>query len=157
MILGGAGNDKLYGSKGKDLIDGEDGDDYIYSQGGADILFGGRGNDRIKTSGYNNIIVGGEGNDDVSGKRKSNDVYAFDHHGSSSEDFASHGNYSEWSKKSNTYVGGDLDEALRIWVTQQFLTTFTQDFARADLTYDVAGTSSLRFAMTPFILSISAP
>ena len=157
MILGGAGNDKLYGTQGKDLISGEDGDDVIYSEGGADIVFGGRGNDRIKTSGYNNIVVGGEGDDDLYGKHKSRDEYAFDDHGSPQGDFASHGNYSEWSKKSNTYVGGDLDEALRIWVTEQFLATFAQDFARIDLTYDVAGSSSLRFAMAAFILSISAP
>jgi hypothetical protein len=54
-------------------------------------------------------------------------------------------------------VHGDLDEELRTLVTEQFLTSFAHDFARADLTFDVAGTSSLRFALAPFILSISAP
>ncbi|MFT7440983.1 MAG: hypothetical protein ACI83E_002484, partial [Sulfitobacter sp.] len=61
------------------------------------------------------------------------------------------------SHRSNTYVHGDLDDDLRMMVTQQFLTAFAHDFSRMDFTFDVAGTNSLRFALTPFVTSISAP
>ena len=135
VVLGGSGDDRMYGTKANDLMDGEGGNDRIYSGGGADILFGGEG--------------------------KSYDVFAFgDRHGrytSSSADYSGFGNYCNWSSRSNTYVWGDLDDELRKMVTQQFLTSFAHDFTRADLSFDVAGTSSLRFALIPFIQSISAP
>ena len=161
VVLGGSGDDRMYGTKANDLMDGEGGNDRIYSGGGADILFGGEGNDYLSASGYNNILVGGAGHDSLKGHRKSYDVFAFgDRHGrytSSSADYSGFGNYCNWSSRSNTYVWGDLDDELRKMVTQQFLTSFAHDFTRADLSFDVAGTSSLRFALIPFIQSISAP
>ena len=161
VIMGGSGNDYIRGTRGNDMIDGEDGDDVISSYGGADIVFGGAGNDRLSVSGYNNIVVGGAGDDYISGHRKSYDYFAFgDRQGRYSPDglgYGHLGNYTQWSSRSNTSVHGDLDEELRTMVTVQFLTAFAHDFARADLTFDVAGTSSLRFALAPFILSISAP
>ena len=161
VVLGGSGDDRMYGTKANDLMDGEGGNDRIYSGGGSDILFGGDGNDYLSASGYNNILVGGAGHDSLSGHRKSYDVFAFgDRHGRytpSPAGYSGFGNYGNWSSRSNTYVWGDLDDELRKMVTQQFLTSFAHDFTRADLSFDVAGTSSLRFALTPFIQSISAP
>ncbi|EEB82427.1 calcium-binding protein [Roseobacter sp. GAI101] len=161
VVMGGSGDDRMYGTRANDLMDGEDGDDRIYSYGGADILFGGDGDDYLSSSGYNNIVVGGAGHDAISGHRKSYDVFAFgDRYGRytpSPYGYGGYGDYCNWSSRSNTYVGGDLDEDLRKMVTEQFLTSFAHDFARANLTFDVAGTSALRFALAPFILSISAP
>lgn len=131
VILGGAGDDDIRGTRANDLIDGGDGNDKIDSGGGADIVFGGNGDDVIKARGANSIVVGGAGNDDIPGQKK--------------------------PKDDMTSVQGDMDENLCKLVTEQFLTAFAHDFTRADLSFDVAGTSSVRFALTSFILSISAP
>ncbi|NOR32940.1 MAG: hypothetical protein GQ539_17800, partial [Sulfitobacter sp.] len=161
VIMGGAGNDLIHGTRANDLIDGEDGNDRIYSYGGSDIVFGGAGNDRLYMSGYNNIVVGGAGHDYISGHRKSYNYFAFgDRYGRytpSGHGYGHFGHYCHWSHRSNTYVHGDLDDDLRMIVTQQFLTAFAHDFSRMDFTFDVAGTNSLRFALTPFVTSISAP
>jgi hypothetical protein len=44
-IVGGAGNDRIYGSKKDEIILGGPGDDYIDGGGGYDICYGGGGND----------------------------------------------------------------------------------------------------------------
>jgi hypothetical protein len=44
-IVGGAGNDHIYGSKKDEIILGGPGDDYIDGGGGYDICYGGGGND----------------------------------------------------------------------------------------------------------------
>ena len=44
-IMGGAGNDRIYGRKHDEIILGGPGDDYIDGGGGYDICYGGGGND----------------------------------------------------------------------------------------------------------------
>ncbi|MEP5567020.1 MAG: LEPR-XLL domain-containing protein, partial [Halioglobus sp.] len=74
MVLGGAGDDTIYGSDGRDIIIGGDGFDKIYGGGGDDRLFG----DSVKLSDnqiqvslggtdVTDIIEGGDGNDIIAG------------------------------------------------------------------------------------------
>ncbi|MCC7083563.1 MAG: hypothetical protein IT427_00985 [Pirellulales bacterium] len=75
---GGAGNDQLKGSWGKDNLKGADGDDTLYGNGGHDVLQGGTGADTIYGGDGNDTIEvgadyapnyanGGDGNDTISG------------------------------------------------------------------------------------------
>ena len=63
-IIGGLGNDILFGSVGGSTIGGGNGDDQIFGERGVDDINGGEGND---------LIVGGEGNDRLLGD-KGNDI-----------------------------------------------------------------------------------
>ncbi|RPH77524.1 MAG: calcium-binding protein, partial [Planctomycetaceae bacterium] len=66
-ILGGAGNDVLFGGAGNDRIEGGDGDDWIYGLSGNDSLDGGDGND---------WLFGGLGEDTIVGGRGRNRIFA---------------------------------------------------------------------------------
>ena len=69
-ILGGEGDDTIFGQGGKDSLDGGEGDDQIEGGDGQDTITSGGGNDRAEggqgsdlfnfTSGGNHTIVGGE-------------------------------------------------------------------------------------------------
>jgi Effector protein/RTX calcium-binding nonapeptide repeat (4 copies) len=72
-IEGGAGNDIIYGGAGRDYIDGREGDDTIFGEAGNDFLYGGRGNDVIEGSDGNDYLEGGKGNDVLHGNA-GNDV-----------------------------------------------------------------------------------
>jgi len=54
VLNGGLGDDLLIGGDGNDTLDGAVGNDHLYGQAGNDTLIGGVGN---------NILVGGDGND----------------------------------------------------------------------------------------------
>lgn len=58
MILGGEGNDVLYG---------DDGDDTIYGDAGNDRLDGGPGDDHLDGGAGNDVLYGGSGNNVLSG------------------------------------------------------------------------------------------
>ena len=71
-IIGGSGNDRLYGDDGDNVLDGGAGNDYIYGLGGNDTLYtgsgnntasGGDGDDGIITGNGTNILYGGNGID----------------------------------------------------------------------------------------------
>lgn len=62
-ILGGAGNDKLYGGSGNDTIDGGSGNDSLFGFSGNDLLMGGEGNDHLFGGLGNDSLKGGAGND----------------------------------------------------------------------------------------------
>ncbi|HBR36770.1 MAG TPA: type I secretion protein, partial [Sulfitobacter pontiacus] len=69
-ILGGEGDDTIFGQGGNDSLDGGEGDDQIEGGDGQDTITSGGGNDRAEggqgsdlfnfTSGGNHTIVGGE-------------------------------------------------------------------------------------------------
>ncbi len=59
-LFGGAGNDKLRGSKGDDLLVGGDGDDQLDGGNGRDFLIGGLGADKLKGQQDEDILIAGE-------------------------------------------------------------------------------------------------
>ena len=76
LVLGGAGDDALYGLDGADTIRGDDGDDRLYGGESADRLYGEAGNDRLygedgadvlKGAGDDDRLDGGSGDDILRG------------------------------------------------------------------------------------------
>jgi Ca2+-binding RTX toxin-like protein len=67
-LHGGAGNDKLTGGGGNDIIFGETGNDTISGGNGNDVLIGGNGYDSIKGGAGGDILIGGLGVDDLDGE-----------------------------------------------------------------------------------------
>lgn len=65
LIIGGTGDDLLYGKDGNDVIQGGNGNDRLHGQAGNDQLLGGTGNDTyyIESSGDQVIENAGEGTD----------------------------------------------------------------------------------------------
>lgn len=66
-IIGGGGNDLIYGSNVRAVVDGGDGNDTIFGGAGSDLLAGGNGNDSISGAGAADKILGGSGNDTLNG------------------------------------------------------------------------------------------
>jgi parallel beta-helix repeat protein len=58
-LYGGAGNDKLKGGNGDDILVGGDGKDSLDGKAGRDILIGGLGSDKVMGSHDDDILVGG--------------------------------------------------------------------------------------------------
>ncbi|MFP6764498.1 MAG: Calx-beta domain-containing protein, partial [Planctomycetaceae bacterium] len=57
----GAGNDRAYGGRNRDVINGGDGSDAIYGRNGHDVIDGGDGNDYIRGGNHNDLIRAGGG------------------------------------------------------------------------------------------------
>lgn len=66
-IMGTAGDDIIYGSRGPDEIYGLGGDDIIYGRGGVDTIHGGGGDDVLFGEGCGDTLVGGAGDDVLAG------------------------------------------------------------------------------------------
>jgi len=62
-VLGGDGNDQLYGYGANSTLMGEGGDDMLFGGNGADIEHGGDGNDHIYWTSGDDTIFGDSGND----------------------------------------------------------------------------------------------
>ena len=63
VIMGYAGNDKIFAGAGDDAIYGGTGNDHIRAHGGNDLLVGGEGNDLLGGEEGQDTMIGGEGND----------------------------------------------------------------------------------------------
>ena len=66
-IVGGEGNDELFGMRGNDNVAGNEGDDEIWGNSGDDVLSGGEGNDLVRGGSGDDIMSGDKGNDDLAG------------------------------------------------------------------------------------------
>jgi len=66
-IIGGPGNDVLYGTTSADTIYGNDGNDTIYGRAGGDTIYGGADNDRLHGGYGNDWMYGGYGTDGLDG------------------------------------------------------------------------------------------
>jgi hypothetical protein len=66
-ITGTAGNDRLVGTRGDDVICGLGGDDRIHGRGGDDAIFGDAGNDRIDGGAGKDTVYGDDGDDRIDG------------------------------------------------------------------------------------------
>ncbi|WP_392896187.1 calcium-binding protein [Streptomyces sp. LN699] len=84
-LIGGSGDDSLYGGSANDTLEGDEGSDFLSGGGGNDTLtgssgpdrlFGGPGNDSIEGRGGSDIINAGAGNDVVSGGNGNDHVIA---------------------------------------------------------------------------------
>jgi hypothetical protein len=67
VALGGAGNDTIVGSAGKNLILGGDGNDQIWGNAQSDIIYGGSGDDRIYGGSGDDMLFGQDGADTIYG------------------------------------------------------------------------------------------
>jgi Ca2+-binding RTX toxin-like protein len=75
-VIGGNGNDTLYGNSLDNTLKGGDGNDYLYGDTGNDYLYGGAGNDTLDGGAGNNTFYGGAGNNYFYGWT-GNDTYIF--------------------------------------------------------------------------------
>ncbi|MFG0630369.1 immunoglobulin-like domain-containing protein [Pseudomonas sp. xss_2] len=66
-LMGGAGNDIIFGQGGNDYIDGGKGNDILLGGTGNDTLLGGEGNDVLFGGVGKDTLIGGKGNDILSG------------------------------------------------------------------------------------------
>ena len=68
FVFGGAGADRIVGSRGNDVLVGGSGDGMLVGYDGDDILIGGTGGDNLRGNRGNDLMVGGstESDDDLS-------------------------------------------------------------------------------------------
>jgi serralysin len=67
QIFGGNGDDLINGGDDNETLSGDDGADHIYGNAGIDLISGGAGNDYIDGGADNDSITGGDGNDTLLG------------------------------------------------------------------------------------------
>ena len=73
----GSGNDMLYGGNGNDALIGGAGNDSLFGERGDDRLDGGLGNDRIEGGAGTDVLIGGAGDDVLIGGG-GRDLFVFD-------------------------------------------------------------------------------
>ena len=66
-VLGGQGNDRIYGDGGANRLEGEGGNDLINGRAGNDVLEGERGDDVLYGESGGDRLIGGDGFDRISG------------------------------------------------------------------------------------------
>ncbi|WP_158520982.1 choice-of-anchor Q domain-containing protein [Fuerstiella marisgermanici] len=59
ILIGGDGDDKLYGGRGDDVLSGGDGNDKLFGEEGHDVLIGGAGRDKLSGGSGNDLLIGG--------------------------------------------------------------------------------------------------
>ncbi|MCB9974408.1 MAG: type I secretion C-terminal target domain-containing protein [Rhodospirillales bacterium] len=67
VIIGGDGDDRLYGKDGNDYLFGGSGGDYLRGDKGNDLLHGGAGNDNLRGYEGNDLLFAGAGKDRLEG------------------------------------------------------------------------------------------
>ncbi len=73
-IFGTAGNDKINGGNGNDLIFGLEGNDTIDGGNGKDCIVTGNGNNHVNGGNQNDVIVAGNGNNTIDGGNGSDTI-----------------------------------------------------------------------------------
>jgi Ca2+-binding RTX toxin-like protein len=110
FLIGGNGNDNLYGSAANETLRGFNGDDIARAGSGNDQLYGGNGDDRLDGGADNDTLygergsdtlIGGTGDDTLSGGQ-GRDIFVFDNRADTGLDLIT------------DFNGGD-----RIWTTVQ--------------------------------------
>jgi Ca2+-binding RTX toxin-like protein len=67
VVLGGAGDDYLYGTSSNNTFYGNDGSDTLIGSGGFDTLYGGLGGDRLDGGSEQDLLDSGDGSDTLVG------------------------------------------------------------------------------------------
>ena len=62
-LIGGGGNDQIYGAAGNDILLGGGGNDSLFGGDGHDVLVGGEGSDLLRGDTGNDVLIGGFGGD----------------------------------------------------------------------------------------------
>jgi Ca2+-binding RTX toxin-like protein len=110
VLIGGAGNDKIWGESDNDWIEGGDGDDVLYGNGGRDRIFGGADSDKLYGGSSDDRLEGGAGDDWLYGNSGNDVLLGGDGNdwleGGSGEDILVGGTGDD------TLKGGDNDDAL---------------------------------------------
>lgn len=84
-LIGGPGDDNLYGGSANDTLQGDEGSDFLSGDAGndtliggaeADRIFGGAGNDSVEGRGGADLINGNAGNDVIEGGNGSEQIVA---------------------------------------------------------------------------------
>ena len=66
-IIGGTGNDNIFGFEGADTLEGNSGNDNIVGDDGNDLLFGENGNDTLDGGAGNDFLFGQNDDDELNG------------------------------------------------------------------------------------------
>lgn len=75
LQTGTAGNDRLFGTAGKDILDGGEGNDILFARGSNDTVKGGLGDDRIGGGDGDDALYGQQGNDVIFGGGGADIIY----------------------------------------------------------------------------------
>lgn len=75
VVKGGAGNDKIWGNAGNDELRGGQGNDDLKGGSGDDKIFGGAGDDVIDGNSGDDVIRGGGGSDTINGSAGNDVIY----------------------------------------------------------------------------------
>jgi CubicO group peptidase (beta-lactamase class C family) len=78
VLNGGSGHDRLFGDRGNDLLVGGSGDDYLSGGEGDDRLKGGSGRDQLFSDDGNDYLDGGAGFDILNGGKGNDDLFDYD-------------------------------------------------------------------------------
>ncbi|MXZ33218.1 MAG: hypothetical protein F4Z20_07770, partial [Gammaproteobacteria bacterium] len=73
-LVGGTGDDRIYGLNGNDTLDGGAGNDLLEGGNGNDVLIGGAGDDSLRGGDGDDVLDGGAGTDSLHGGH-GNDTY----------------------------------------------------------------------------------
>jgi Ca2+-binding RTX toxin-like protein len=113
-LIGGAGNDNLYGGSANDTLEGDEGSDFLSGgagndtltgAAGADRIFGGSGNDSIEGRSGSDIVDGGAGNDVIYGGSGNEQIVA-----GAGNDYAEGGNGRDTIDAVDNVSGNDYVE-----------------------------------------------
>ena len=69
-VVGGSGNDRIYGTDAQNVLIGGGGDDLLVGRAGNDTLMGEAGNDTLLDATGTNDLIGGAGTDTINGVRE---------------------------------------------------------------------------------------
>jgi Ca2+-binding RTX toxin-like protein len=106
-ITGSARGDRLFGTRGNDIVDGNRGNDRLFGQAGDDRLEGDKGNDALAGGRGDDVLLGGKGNDWACGG-KGDDVLLLGAGGDRA--FGSGGDDALLGEAGNDWLRGDLGD-----------------------------------------------